>query len=292
MGAIIAGTSGFDYSDWVGADRFYPPSLERRRADWLTYYASQFPVVELNFTYYGETSPQQLERMLRRVDPQRPLYLLEGVYTPQPGFEFVIKAYASLTHRISELWRTEAKRFRGHIAPLVDSGRLLGVLAQFPSRFHAADELVRYIEGLAGELAPVPLIVEPRHHSWFTPQWRARLAQLPVVVCGIDAPREARLPSFAQEETLAGGAGPFAYVRLHGRREGYWWTGDAASRYEYSYSRQELVRVAGRLLELDSPKTYVLFNNHRHAGAASNARLLTEILDELAAQFGGGETAS
>jgi len=298
MGRILTGTSGYDYPEWVGAERFYPPSLERRRDDWLTYYASQFPLVELNFTYYGETSPKQLERMLKRVEPQRSLMLLEGDFRPMGGFQFVIKAYASLTHQIGDEWRAAAAKFCEDIAPLSESGRLAGVLAQFPARFHFSQQTATYVVRLSEELQPSRVIAEFRHHSWFQPKPRELLQRHGVVVAGVDAPDEAKLPRVLEDETevapgtandeaATAGALPFTYMRLHGRREGSWWAGDAASRYEYRYSDWQLQQLARLLLTHAAVKTYALFNNHRHADAAKNAYQLMAIMDALLKQAGG-----
>ena len=283
---LAVGTCGYDYAEWVGADRFYPPGLAHARADWLTYYASQFPIAELNFTHYGEASPRQLEQMLIRVQPSRALYLLEGEFTPLSGFQFVIKAYASLTHSVSEDWREQARKFMADVAPLRESGMLLGVLAQFPSRAHYSADLAGYVEALAEALAPAPLIVEFRHPRWFDADARERLREAGVTFCEVDAPAEAKLPSLLDSPpddaaAQAPSTAPFAYLRLHGRHEGAWWSGDAASRYEYRYNEQQLVRLAQRLLQSFAERAYVLFNNHRHADAAKNARQLDEIVAAL-----------
>jgi uncharacterized protein YecE (DUF72 family) len=301
VAGVISGTSGYDYPEWLGEGRFYPASLAHDRGGWLTYYASRFAAVELNFTYYGETNPEQLEKMVRRVDPARGLYLLEGEYIPQPGFLFFIKAYASLTHQITTDWPQAARKFKADIAPLSASGSLGGVLVQFPSRLHACGELAEYLCGLAEELAGLPLVLEPRHRSWFKPEWRERLAGLPVALCGVDAPRDAQLPLWVEEEGegapgqaaaagQAGGTAPsagpgFGYLRLHGRREGHWWTGDNASRYEYNYTPEELKRLAGRLLHANQPRMFAMFNNHRHGAAAANALQLADYLAEYEAAF-------
>lgn len=292
MGEILIGTSGYDYAEWVGAERFYPPSLQKSRGDWLTYYASQFPLVELNFTYYGETSPQQLERMLQRVDPGRPLVLLEGAFSPRSDFGFVVKAYATLTHQIEEEWPAKAARFVAHLAPLKESGRLIGVLAQFPARFRAGRAALEYVVSLSEALAPVQLIAEFRHRGWFADDVRTYIERNGIAQCGVDAPREAGIPSLLDDEALAGRQveaaerwgdrkSSLVYVRLHGRSEGRWWAGNAASRYEYRYSENQLLQLARRLLASSVERTYVLFNNHRHADAAKNAKQLEAIVADL-----------
>jgi len=280
--AILIGTSGYDYPEWVGEDRFYPASLEHNRRDWLTYYASQFPLVELNFTYYGTTSPQQLEQMVKRVEPKRRLALLEGDFAPHPDFGFVIKTYATLTHEIGDNWRAQAAKFKADTAPLSESGRLLGVLAQFPSRFRLAAQSLDYVKALAEQLEPLPVVAEFRHSGWFADEPVNALTAAGVVTVGVDAPEESRLPRSLEGELDAGAGLPFTYFRLHGRREGSWWAGDAASRYEYRYSAGQLEAFCKRLATSMAPRTLVLFNNHRHADAVKNARQLDKLLNEFA----------
>lgn len=284
--AVIIGTSGYDYPEWVGADRFYPPGLKGQRGDWLTYYASIFPLIELNFTYYGEISPGQLEKMLKKTDPSRGIYLLEGSFAPRKDFKFVVKTYSTLTHDVGKNWTSQAEKFKADVAPLSDSGKLMGVLAQFPSRFHLDERALVYVAALADALKPLQLIVEFRHIDWFAAGPKQKLAESGVVVCGVDAPQEAKLPRVLAEELdqTPAAIGPrFKYLRLHGRREGFWWSGDAGSRYEYSYPDELLKQLAQRLLKAQVSNIAVLFNNHRHADATKNAVRLQEILDEMLA---------
>ncbi len=70
------GTSGFAYDDWRG--RFYPPDLPRRR--WLEFYQQEFPVVELNVSFYRT--------------PKESTYQGWNAAT-RPDFRFVLKAPGS-----------------------------------------------------------------------------------------------------------------------------------------------------------------------------------------------------
>ncbi len=294
--AIIIGTSGYDYPDWVGQDRFYPASLAKQRPDWLTYYASRFAFIELNYTFYGKASPAQLSQMLRRVEPARSLWLLEGQYQPRADFGFVIKAYAELTHRIDTDWRHQARAFAHDISPLSESGKLLGVLAQFPSSAHYSVEFAQYVVALAHELQPLPLIAEFRHLQWYDADVRAQLREAGIVVAGVDAPHAAQLPTIlgdypdlqpdtGADTTLPAGVASESYIRLHGRNEATWWTGDAVTRYDYRYSDTQLERLAQRLLCADSDRIHVSFNNHRFAEAPRNAIKLQELMTRLAADL-------
>jgi uncharacterized protein YecE (DUF72 family) len=293
---IHIGTSGYDYSGWVGADRFYPPSLKNQRRDWLTYYASQFDVAELNFTYYGETKPQQMEDMLRRVDPAQALYLLEGEIRPLPQFQFVIKAYSALTHEMDPGWRAVAEKFVNDVAPLQQSRKLAGVLAQFTPKMKYGEKPLTYVVRLAEALAPMQLIAEFRHPSWFTPEVAAQLSRRGIVFTLVDTPPEVKLPliglnkaldaeqvtaplteASGEEVRAALAPAPFAYVRMHGRNAGHWFGGDGVQRYNWNYTADEMDWIAWRTRTHVPEHLYVLFNNCYWAYAARNAQHLKEL---------------
>jgi uncharacterized protein YecE (DUF72 family) len=286
---IHIGTSGYDYSGWVGADLFYPPSLKGQRKDWLTYYASQFDVAELNFTYYGETKPQQMEDMLRRVDPSQALFLLEGEFRPLPQFQFVIKAYSALTHDMDAGWRSVAEKFVTDISPLHESGKLAGVLAQFTPKMKYGEKQLTYVVRLAEALAPLQLILEFREPSWFKPEIAAQLSRRGIVFTLVDVPPEVQLPLLGlfgsepgaeatpDEVRAALQPAPFAYIRLHGRNAGHWYGGDGVQRYNWNYTPDEMDWIAWRTRTHVPEHLYVLFNNCYWAYAARNAQQLKEL---------------
>ena len=65
----------------IESGRFYPPDAKTPEAR-LRYYASRFPLVEVDSTYYGLPTVENSERWLER--------------TP-PGFTFDVKAYSLFT---------------------------------------------------------------------------------------------------------------------------------------------------------------------------------------------------
>src|SRR5207245_659026 len=69
---VWIGTSGYSYQDWVGD--FYPNGTRPERM--LPYYCRQFPLVELNFTFY---KPPTRGMLLRLADKT------------QAGFQFLVK---------------------------------------------------------------------------------------------------------------------------------------------------------------------------------------------------------
>src|SRR5438128_9243707 len=76
---IYVGTSGWQYRHWK--DRFYPKGVAQRA--WLGHFASQFPTVEVNNSFYQLPKEATFERWRDE--------------TP-PGFLFAVKASRYITH--------------------------------------------------------------------------------------------------------------------------------------------------------------------------------------------------
>ncbi|HUJ77228.1 MAG TPA: DUF72 domain-containing protein, partial [bacterium] len=220
---VLIGTSGYSYADWVGP--VYPEGT--RSQDFLSLYARDFPVVELNFSYYKQPSARTLERMV--------------ALTP-PSFRFAIKAHRSITHEISESWDADVAAFKEGIQPLVGSGRLASVLAQFPHGFAytpaSRERLAKVCESFQG----LSLAVEFRRREWQREQVLDGLRTRGVSLVSVDEPDLPGLLPPTEEAT-----GPFGYIRFHGRNAATWWTGDNASRYDYLYSPQELTEWVDRI---------------------------------------------
>jgi uncharacterized protein YecE (DUF72 family) len=255
---ILVGTSGYSYDDWIGP--FYPPGTTR--GDFLSLYAREFPVVELNFSYYQQPSPRMLERMVAG--------------TP-PGFTFALKAHRSMTHEIAESWEKDIDTFRGGIKPLVDAGRLTAVLLQFPHSFKYTPESRSRLAALCARLEGLPLAVEFRTSEWLKDQVLDGLAQRGVSIVSVDEPDLPRLLPPSTRTT--GGLG---YVRFHGRNKAQWWTGDNASRYNYLYNKDELGEWVQRVKQIleGVPLLLLFFNNHWRGNAAQNARVMRQLLEE------------
>lgn len=253
---LLIGTSGYSYEDWVGP--FYPPGTPKR--DFLGLYASEFPFVELNFSYYSQPTPGTLARMVRS--------------TPE-GFLFSIKAHKSLTHQINNDLPAAVTRFKNGIEPLVEARRLAAVLLQFPYGFHYTREARIHLQRLCDALAGLPLAVEFRNDEWQRESVYKGLSRWDAACVNVDEPALPHLPPPTEQVTSSLG-----YVRFHGRNRENWWKGDNVSRYDYLYNGQELAawlpmleRMLARVQLL-----MVAFNNHSRGQAIQNARELHALL--------------
>lgn len=256
MAEILIGTSGYYYDDWKGT--FYPESLPKK--EYLTFYSSNFHIIELNFTYYKLPEGQQISRMMET----------SGTLL------FTVKAYKGITHEITPLSiKNILPRFLGGIAPLYEKGRLETLLIQFPLSFHYTDKNRVYLKELLEAISPFPACVEFRNKEWLRESVYEGLQRLSAGFVCVDEPDlPGLIPPVAIATSKAG------YIRFHGRNKKNWYGTDSTSRYDYLYSEEELNGwiPAIRNIAMETEKLYIFFNNHAKSQAVTNARMLINLL--------------
>jgi uncharacterized protein YecE (DUF72 family) len=295
MDRIRIGTTSWTDKTLIESRAFYPPgvtSAEQR----LRYYASRFPVVEVDSTYYGLPSESNARLWSQR--------------TP-PGFVFHVKAFRLFTlHQtppqalppdlrarlgapakrhfyyrdlppdiVDELWR----RFALALEPLRASGRLGAIVFQFAPWMQYAEEHFDHIARCAERLRDDLLAVEFRNKSWLndrtrdaTLEFERRLGLVHVIT---DEPQGfANSVPPVWEVTNP----KLALVRLHGRNAATWRkaTGSAAERFDYLYTEAELREFVEPIKQVaaGAAETHVLFNNCRDNKAQLNAGDLAKLL--------------
>jgi uncharacterized protein YecE (DUF72 family) len=229
----------------------------------LRHYSREFPLVELNFTFYRPPTPEMLSRLADQA---------------APGFQFWVKLPRSLSH---DEKTDDLDSFREAVETLRRRGQLLGVLCQLPQATHREQKHVSWLDRLAYEMSPYGLAVEFRHHSWSDPEVPRWLAERKVDLVSVDAPD---LPGLYP-------SGPVhscstMYVRFHSRNGRNWYQSDK-QRYDYSFSNAELGLWIEHLRR-ESPvidKAFLLFNNCHRANAPLNARRMKELLARTAPEL-------
>jgi uncharacterized protein YecE (DUF72 family) len=274
------GTCGYSYpgdppNGWNGV--FYPKS-GKRRADPLEFYANYFNAVEINSTFYRPVSAAMARGWLDK--------------TPA-DFVFTVKAWQKFSHSTklgdgasgtAERWapfdRADIEYFSAGIAPLLEAGRLGGLLFQYPAGFVRNPENAERLEAALAAFNFCPKVVELRHRSWSDrrAETDALLSRLRASWAFIDEPKFAT--SVRQDLTADG---DIAYLRLHGRNAAKWWKHENSwERYDYFYQAEKIHRLAQRLRQLagKSPRSkfYVFFNNHARAQAVANGLMLQAAL--------------
>lgn len=262
MSNILIGTSGYDYPEWKGV--FYPPEI--KRADFLSYYATQFNAVELNNTFYNMPTAERIYSFYERSDGK---------------LEFSIKANRLLTHEISPLWKNAAADFKQALNPLLEKDKLCAVLFQFPQSFHYTNDNRIYLAKMIEHFEGFPVVIEFRHREWIRESVFEGLIQRKASVAFCDMPQLKYLPQsvveFAETNTGTQFIGPNAYIRLHGRNANAWYSAapeaNGSARYDYKYSTEELEKFVPviKAAIAEGRKAQVFFNNHPKGNGAENA---------------------
>lgn len=242
-----------------------------RQKTTLAEYAQHFPVVEVDTFFYALPTPATVEKWSTQV---------------APGFQFIVKAHASMTghQKVAGGPRAVFDRYLAAIAPLEAQGQLKTVLFQFPPYFDATRPHFKTLERLRQWMGNRPVAIELRNQTWYQPTVREAL----VGHC-----RDWQLTLVAADEPHAGPTGiPFDLVtttpdltllRLHGRNQTGWANPGANWRKQrtlYRYSAAELAALQAAIMgqQPQPQETCVIFNNNSGGDAAANARTLTNMM--------------
>ncbi len=294
--AVLTGSCSWTEKTLVEEGDWYPQrtmSAEER----LRYYAAQFPLTEIDSTYYAPPAERQVALWAER--------------TPE-GFRFDVKAYSLLTGhptRPRSLWRdlregldpevaekrnvypnhlgpeamNEAwRRFEAALRPMHEAGKLGAVLFQYPPWFGPRRDNRAEIEALPERLPDYRISVEFRSPLWLdSGRDRERtlgmLEEHGLIFVCVDAPAVSELPRM-----MAVTNPELFMIRFHGRSDGTWndTSGSAAERFRYLYSDDELQELVPSIAEhaAEARETHLLMNNCYRDYSVRNAAQLRDLL--------------
>jgi uncharacterized protein YecE (DUF72 family) len=204
MGQIRVGTASWTDRTLLDSG-WYPPEADTPDKR-LRFYAGQFPLVEVDATYYALPAEQTAAAWAAR--------------TPA-GFTFNIKAFSLFTQHPTRVAALPAdlreaagasgkervylkdvdpgvtdeawERFLGAIEPLRQAGKLGAILLQFPPWFPISRARKDYILSCAQRAAPRQVCIEFRNPTWMTPDNQAETTHVLFNNCYRDnAQRNAR----------------------------------------------------------------------------------------------------
>ncbi|EEQ80406.1 DUF72 domain-containing protein [Staphylococcus warneri] len=259
---------------WGDHDTLYEDLA--RKSDKLKTYASHFPIVELDASYYAIQPERNIKKWISET-PER--------------FQFVVKIHQALTlhadfRDFSETRQELFDAFKEMLAPLQESHKLAMVLVQFPPWFDCSSQNIKYILYVKQQLQDYPMCVEFRHQSWFNDQFKEEtlsfLTEHQIIHAVVDEPqvKDASIPLVNRITS------DIAFVRYHGRNVHGWTKKDMTDqewrdvRYLYNYNETELLDLAQKvkILEQKAKQVYVVFNNNSGGHAAQNAKTYQNIL--------------
>ena len=298
MAEIVVGTSSWTDKTLIECGRFYPPEVKTPEAR-LKFYASQFPIVEVDSSYYAIPTEQTAKLWVER--------------TPK-DFVFDVKAFRLLTtHQTqpkvlpkhvseslpvtkksvyykdlpNELLDAVWSEFRAALRPLKEAGKLGVVLFQFPPWFLPHKQSLVHIEQCVARMEGFRLAVEFRHPMWFSERGRERTLAFErehgIAHVVVDEPQGLKTSVPAIWEATCR---EVAIVRLHGRNHGTWEKKGlkaASERFDYWYDERELKELAPNIdaLAHQAQRVHVLFNNNFQDQGQKGAMMLRSLLPGL-----------
>ena len=293
---ILVGTASWTDKTLIACGRFYPPSAKTAEQR-LRFYAQQFPMVEVDSSYYAIPTPQ-VARMWAERTPAgfvfnvKAFRLLTGHQAlPTALHRDIQKAlgpgvprtlyYAQLPREIrDELWR----RFLEALAPLQAAGKLGAVHFQFAPWLLRNRESIAHVEHCVEKMQGLLVAAEFRHQTWFfgehlerTLAWERSLGLVHTVV---DSPQGfANCVPCVWDVTNP----RLAILRLHGRNKETWnkkGLAASSSRFDYQYSVDELAAMLPEIehLATQARQVHVIFNTNHEDQGQVGARLLQQLL--------------
>ncbi|MFW6195566.1 MAG: DUF72 domain-containing protein [Chloroflexota bacterium] len=298
MTRTLVGTCSWTDKPLIQSRKFYPrgaTSADQR----LWYYASQFPIVEVDSPYYALPAPRNAELWVERTPDDFTFDIKAfGLFTTHPvqptRFPRDLKERlpdSVLAKRnvyakdvppeiVGEAWQ----RYNEAVRPLAESGKLGVVTFQFPPWFLPGQDSERYIVDCQERMPGWAMAVEFRNRRWLEGEQIERtlgfLKDRHISYVCVDEPQgfQSSVPPIV-EATAA-----IAIVRFHGRNSGTWERrgGTSADRFDYYYERDELEEWAPAIRQLAerAEETHLLANTNNYDQGPVNARLLQQVLLE------------
>lgn len=237
---IYIGTSGWSYHHWKG--NFYPEKLPSNH--WLNFYATVFPVVEVNTTFYHAPLPTTTKKWFEEVPK---------------NFQFAIKASRYITHqkRLNDCQESldffykSIQKLQPKVGP---------ILFQLPPSFQINKE--RLEEFICMLKTDYQYTFEFRHKTWFTDDIYTLLSKHKIALCITDLNGK-----LSPEEVTA----DFVYLRLHGPHKAY----------QGSYGPTRLKawkKKMDKWLE-SGKKLYCFFDNDEKGYAIEDAKFLLGLFE-------------
>ena len=251
--SLEIGTASWTDRSLIESKRYYPDSCTSAE-DRLRFYASEFPLVEVDSSYYGLPSERNSTLWVERT-PDDFTFNVKAfrLFTTHPTQPRALPAmvrnelspelankknlyYRDLPPALQDrLW----EMFERALLPLHSPGKLGVIVLQFPSWFMPRRESFNHIEECAEHLSLYRVSVEFRNRYWLNEdnleETFSFLRRNHFSFIGVDEPQGFR----SSVPPVADVTGEFGIIRFHGRNRDTWdakGLASAAQRFDYLYS--------------------------------------------------------
>lgn len=299
MARVRIGTASWTDRSLLDSGKYYPEHV-KTPADRLRFYSAEFPLVEVDSSYYAMPSQRNSELWVER--------------TPD-DFIFNVKAFRLMTNHPTQLkalprgLREELpvsltekrnvyykdippelrvdmwKMFADALLPLDSAGKLGVVVFQFPPWFMPRHESRDHILECQERLPQYCMAVEFRNQYWLNEKNRERTLQFlkdnRLAFVAVDEPQgfKSSVPPVAEVTTDT------AMVRFHGRNTETWEKkGLAASseRFNYTYSKEEMQEWVPRVQAMAerAQEMHLIMNTNYGDQGIINSHTLADLLGQ------------
>ena len=304
---VLVGTASWADKSLVDSGKFYPPDVTSPEAR-LRYYASQFPLVEVDSSYYAIPLPATAQQWAERTPDHftfnvKAFRLFTGHQTQPRVFPKDIQEalgaplnenlyYRDVPQEIQqEIWG----RFFQALEPLHAAGKLGAVHFQFAPWVTSGGQARQLVEHCVQVMGKTPMALEFRNASWWNERNRESTLAFErehgLVNVVVDGPQGAgnSVPPVWEVTSPR-----LAIVRMHGRNHATWnlkGLKAASDRFNYDYAETELAEIAARVADLSQavPMVHAVMNNNYEDQGQRNAKTLAAL---LAAAPGVGASAA
>jgi len=260
---LLFGTSSFTAASWEGP--FYPRGMKSR--DFLSYYATQFPAVEIDSTFYGCPSARTVSNWAAR--------------TPE-DFIFSVKVPQIISHE-KALVDCDAE-FEEFVRTMDILGPKLGpMLFQFPSfdrwKFPTRDHFLAVLIPFLNKLpADHKFVVEIRNKKWLDARFTGVLREHKIALALTDTSFVPRPWEMREKCDLI--TADFAYVRWLGDRKGIekqttTWNKVVVDRTDDLKEWVKLMRMW--TIERKFKRAFLFANNHYQGFAPATVELFRKL---------------
>jgi uncharacterized protein YecE (DUF72 family) len=301
LAKILTGTASWTDPTLLQST-WYPEEATTPEAR-LKFYASNFPLVEVDSSYYGLPAENTAKLWAERTPDQftfdfKAFRLFTGHQTPMKNLPKAVRE--QLPDHLRERKQVYAKdlpeevvdnvwnMYRSALLPLHEAGKLGAIFLQFPKWVFFNRYNLRTIARARERIPDYRMAVEFRESSWMNEQNAPKtldfLREHGIAYTSVDEPQGTR----ASIPPIAASTNPdLSVVRFHGRRQETWDKSGVGvlERFRYLYDESELIEWVPKIKELaeESKEVHVLMNNCYSDYSVRNARQLSLLLESAGA---------
>jgi uncharacterized protein YecE (DUF72 family) len=296
-GGVRVGTASWTDPTLIKSG-WYPQGVASSAEARLRFYATQFPIVEVDASYYYLPREDQAGLWVDRTPPDfvfniKAFSLLTGHPTRRKALPEDLLGEVAPEHRdkprlyashlsadgLAEVWR----RFQEALLPLDSAGKLGAVLLQYPEWYTPRRSNREELRAVRDRLPGYQVCIEFRNGTWLA-EGRDRertlelLSELRLPLVCVDMPQGFRssLPPVAEVTSP-----DLAVVRFHGRDPKAWKKQTVSERFRYRYDEAELREWVPKVEHLadGAREVHALMNNCYSDYATTNAQQLMDLLN-------------